>query len=64
MPNRVPWTKRSFNFDFPADLYPELIERLRGTPARAEEITRSLPADVLTRRDGDTWSIQENLGHL
>jgi uncharacterized damage-inducible protein DinB len=64
MPNRVPWTKRSFNFDFPADLYPELLERLRGTPARAEEITRSLPADVLTRRDGDTWSIQENLGHL
>jgi uncharacterized damage-inducible protein DinB len=64
MPNRVPWTTRSFTFDFPADLHPELIERLRGTPARAEEIARSLPADMLTRRDGDTWSIQENLGHL
>lgn len=64
MPNRVPWTERTFSFDFPADLYPELIERLRGTPARAEEIARSLPAEVLTRRGGATWSIQENLGHL
>ncbi len=64
MPNRVPWTSRSFSFDAPVDLYPELIERLRGTPARAEEIARSIPAAVLTRRDGDTWSIQENLGHL
>jgi hypothetical protein len=64
MPNRVPWTKRSFSFDFPADLYPELLERLRGTPARAEQIARSVPDDVLTRRDGETWSIQENIGHL
>jgi uncharacterized damage-inducible protein DinB len=64
MPNRVPWTSRSFRFDSPVDLYPELIERLRGTPARAEEIARTAPAAVLTRRDGDTWSIQENLGHL
>jgi hypothetical protein len=64
MPNRVPWTERSFNFDFPADLHPELTERLRGTPARAEEIARSVPPYVLARRDGDTWSIQENFGHL
>jgi uncharacterized damage-inducible protein DinB len=64
MPNRVPWTSRSFSFDFPADLYPEMLERLRGTPARAEETARSVPPDLLTRRDGETWSIQENLGHL
>ena len=64
MPNRVPWTRRRFNFDFPADLYPELLERLRGTPARAEDIVRPLSHEVLTRRDGDTWSIQENIGHL
>ncbi|MHC4100033.1 MAG: DinB family protein [Planctomycetota bacterium] len=64
MPNRVPWTERTFHFDFPADLYPELLERLRGTPARAEEIARSVPPYLLARRDGDTWSIQENLAHL
>lgn len=64
MPNRVSWTDRRFDFSFPADLFPELLERLRGTPARAEELARSVPPDVLRRRDGRTWSIQENLGHL
>ena len=41
MPNRVPWTQRTFDFDFPADLFPELLERLRGTLARVEEIARA-----------------------
>ena len=64
MPNRVPWTQRTFDFDFPADLFPELLERLRGTPARVQEIAQALPANVLRRQDGQTWSIQENIGHL
>ncbi len=64
MPNRVPWTKRTFDFDFPADLFPELLERLRGTPVRVEEIARALPPNLLRKRDGETWSIQENIGHL
>ncbi len=64
MPNPVPWTERPFSVDFPAGVSGELLERLRGTPARVEQITRSLPAAVLTLREGDTWSIQENIGHL
>ncbi|MHC5114725.1 MAG: hypothetical protein ACYTGP_09890 [Planctomycetota bacterium] len=49
MPNRIPWTARAFSFDHPADLFPELIERLRGAPARAEEVAASVPAGLLTR---------------
>lgn len=64
MPARIPWIERTFRFDFPADVYPELIERLRGTPARLDERVRPLPRDVLTRRDGESWSIQEHAGHL
>ena len=64
MPNRVPWTQRVFDFGFPADIYPELLERLRGTPDRADAAVRGLPPEIPTRRDRDTWSIQENLGHL
>lgn len=41
-----------------------MIERLRGTPARVEELVASVPGALLTRRDGETWSIQENAGHL
>jgi uncharacterized damage-inducible protein DinB len=58
------WFERPFNFDLPVSLLPNLVERLRGTPARAEEIVSFLPAPLLTRRDGERWSIQENLGHL
>lgn len=61
---RIKWTDRKFEFSFPDGLYPEMIERLRGTPARLEERIGSLPAAVLQRRDGDRWSIQENAGHL
>ena len=64
MAAKLPWFERKFDFNFPAEKYPDIIERLRGTPARVEEKTSSLSLPMLTRRDGDTWSIQENIGHL
>lgn len=64
MTDRIKWTDRRFDFKFPAGLYPEMIERLRGTPARLEDRIDSLPAELLQRRDGDRWSMQENAGHL
>jgi hypothetical protein len=64
MPERIKWTDRRFAFNFPVELYPEMVERLRGTPARLVDRISSLPATILTRRDGDRWSIQENAGHL
>src|ERR687885_2067783 len=64
MVNRIEWFKRQFTLDLPLWMYPNVVERVRGTPARLEELTRSLPPDTLTRRDGDKWSIQEQAGHL
>lgn len=61
---RIKWTERKFEFNFPVELYPELIERMRGTPARIEDRVNGLPQSVLVRRDGDSWSVQENIGHL
>jgi hypothetical protein len=61
---QVSWSDRRFEFDFPAELYPEMIERVRGTPARVEDRANALSESVLTRRDGHRWSIQENIGHL
>jgi uncharacterized damage-inducible protein DinB len=58
------WFERSFDFTMPVTRFPGILERLQGTPARLEERTGALPADVLTRRDQDRWSIQENVGHL
>jgi hypothetical protein len=64
MSQHLKWTDRSFQFTFPVEVYPEMIERLRGTPARLEDRVGSISADILTRRDGERWSIQENAGHL
>jgi len=59
------WFTRKFSFDdLPVWMYPNVVERLRGTPARLEDLTRSLTAEMLTRRDGDKWSMQEHAGHL
>jgi uncharacterized damage-inducible protein DinB len=59
-----PWFERKFSFDLPVWMYPNIVERLRGTPARLEELVSGLDRETLTRRDGDEWSIQENAGHL
>jgi len=61
---KLRWVERKFDFDFPLGLYPDIIERVRGTPARIEERVRDVPTSVLTRRHQNTWSIQENIGHL
>ena len=64
MPDSIKWTERRFNFDFPTGLCRNVIERLRGTPARAEDLIRSIPPSRLSTRDGERWSIKEHLGHL
>src|SRR6188508_2874521 len=61
---RIKWTERRFNFDFPAGIYPEMIERVRGTPARLEELLGGLPSETLTAQVEGRWSMQENAGHL
>lgn len=58
------WTDRTFRFDLPVEMFPVVIERLRGTAPRIEDKVRGLSTEVLTRRDGDSWSIQEHIGHL
>ena len=58
------WVERSFDFTLPVTRFPSLLERLRGTPARLEERTRSLAPEILTGRWDDGWSIQEHAGHL
>ena len=61
---RIKWTDRRFNFDFPAGIYPEMIERMRGTPARLEELLAGLSPETLTAQADGRWSMQENAGHL
>jgi len=58
------WFERHFDFSFPVELLPNLCARLRGTPARLEEILRDLPYSSLTGKTHQAWSAQEQAGHL
>jgi len=62
--SKTPWLERHFDFGLPLSAFPLLLERLRGTPARLEDRVRRLEPSVLTKRLGETWSIQEIVGHL
>lgn len=64
MTKQMPWIQRRFKFDLPLSMFPNVLERLRGTPARIEERIKGLIPGLLTRREGEAWSIQENIGHL
>ena len=64
MVERKLWFSRRFTFDIEPWAYPNLIERVRGTPARLEERLGGLDEAALTTRIDDKWSIQENAGHL
>ena len=61
----APWFERKFEFTFPAELFPNLYVRLRGTPARREEIVWGIPAQAMARvPEAGKWSAQEHAGHL
>lgn len=58
------WTSRHWTFDLAPGAYPAVVERLRGTPARAEALVVGADdAQLRTRVDG-RWSVNEHLGHL
>jgi uncharacterized damage-inducible protein DinB len=64
MPAHRQWFNRQFELGLPPEAIPEIIERLRGTPARLEERLQEPSPHVLIERYEGKWSIQENAGHL
>jgi hypothetical protein len=58
------WFERKFEFTFPVEQYPNLGVRLRGTPARLEEMLRGRSREGLIRKPENKWSAQEHAGHL
>jgi len=58
------WFEREFNFTFPVEQHPNLCARLRGTPARLDELLRSGLRELVARKPQDKWSAQEHAGHL
>jgi uncharacterized damage-inducible protein DinB len=60
----IKWIERQFQEKPDAGTYPMVVERLAGTCARVEEKVAAIPGEMLTRKIGDAWTIQEHVGHL
>jgi len=58
------WFQRRFHFDLPLDCHPNVVERLRGTPARLEELVRGIPPSIFRDHPDGSWSLLQNIGHL
>jgi uncharacterized damage-inducible protein DinB len=61
---RTEWFNRKFPAIEDNGILPSIIERLAGTPARAEEMVSHIQSALLTKKNGDKWTIQEEIGHL
>ncbi len=63
--SQVPiWFERKFEFLFPVELHSNMCARLRGTPARLEELLGGRSREILIRKAQGKWSAQEHAGHL
>lgn len=63
--SQVPaWFERKFDYSFPAELYPNICARLRGTPVRLEELMGAISCEALVKKREGKWSAQEQAGHL
>ncbi len=58
------WFNKKFAFDIKREKFAEIVERLRGTPARVEDRIKNLSDAKLKATFNNEWSIQENVGHL
>ncbi len=58
------WFERKFDFSQTEQIFPSILERLRGAPIRLSHKLSYIPTDYLPLREGETWTIAENIGHL
>lgn len=58
------WYERKFDFAFPVEQYPNVCIRLRGTPARLEEVIHKVLRESLVKKPAGKWSAQEHAGHM
>lgn len=61
---QIKWFSRKFDFAFDQNIFPSIIERLRGTPIRLEATLSRIEATHTSIKLDGQWSILENIGHL
>jgi len=61
---QTPWLERTFHFPQVPGLYPNAVERVRGTAARIEHLVKDVTEEQITAKPDGKWSVKEEIGHL
>ncbi|HWY11509.1 MAG TPA: DinB family protein [Bacteroidia bacterium] len=61
---RAKWTDRKFTFDFPEGWLADILERLRGTEIRIQDMILGMPEKDAEFKPDGKWSVKEHIGHL
>ncbi len=61
---QLKWTERKFDFGFKKEYLPFMLERIKATTSRIEEMVRNVPEVKLEEKPGEEWSVKEHIGHF
>lgn len=61
---QIKWFDRKFKFSDEQNIFPSIIERLRGTPVRLADKLSKIEDSKKTVKFENSWSIADNIGHL
>ncbi|MDR2269406.1 MAG: DinB family protein [Sphingobacterium sp.] len=60
----VRWFDRQFDSNTGSEYFDEFLKLLEDFPAVLNRVLKRCPVEVSTRKMGDKWSVNENIGHL
>ena len=61
---KTKWFGKKFEFELSQSEFSKVLNRLKDTPERIEQLIYSVSPDILTKKIGDSWSIKEHIGHI
>jgi len=61
---KTKWVEKKFEFDLAQDEFASILNRLRETPEKIEQLLYSISPEILKRKIDDKWSIQDHIGHI
>lgn len=61
---KTKWVDRKFEFELLQSEFSKVLNRLKDTPEKIEQLIYSVSPEILTRKIDDGWSIQEHIGHI
>ncbi len=62
--SKTKWFEKKFEFDLSQDEFSSILNRLRETPDKIEQLVFSVSPEILTKKINESWSIQEHIGHI